>query len=58
MLMLRQERVSYLIAQHVDVQAQRAVDTLAQFLIRGKSLEKKEHYMHMDILTSLNCDDY
>lgn len=58
MSMLKSSRVSCLIAQHIEVQSQLAVATLSQFLIRPRPLESKEHHMHMDILTPLNCEDY
>ena len=56
--MLDQKRVTILIAQHIESQSQKAVNALIQHILYGKTPEKKDNHMHMDILTCLNIEDY
>lgn len=50
--------VTMLIAQHTEVQSRDAVATLVDYLVLHKEPAKRDNYMHMDILTSLNQDNY
>jgi LacI family transcriptional regulator len=55
---LRRGTVTSLIAQHPDDQVRHAVDTLAEYILRKKLPPKKDNFMHMDILTRYNVEDY
>ena len=55
---LRRGTVSSLIAQHPDDQVRLAVDTLAEYILRKKLPLRKDNFMHMDILTRYNVEDY
>ncbi|MBO5582669.1 MAG: LacI family DNA-binding transcriptional regulator [Bacteroidales bacterium] len=55
---LRSGTVSVLIGQRPDEQVRLAIETLAEYAIRGKQPQKKDHFMHMDILTPFNVEDY
>lgn len=55
---LRNDAVNLLITQHTELQSRRAVNTLADYIIKRKSPAIRDCYMHMDILTKLNVDDY
>ena len=55
---LRSGTVSVLIGQRPDEQVRLAIETLAEYAIRGKRPQKKDHFMHMDILTPFNVEDY
>lgn len=50
--------INGLICQHTEMQSYNAVTTLADYLIMKKRPERKDNYMHMDILTMLNADNY
>lgn len=56
--MLREGLVHTLVAQHTEDQSKLAVETLSQYILAHKRPAKRDHNMHMDILTSLNCEDY
>lgn len=55
---LRENIVQLLIAQHSDSQTALAVSSLADWLVLGKPLPKKDNYTQMDILCRYNCDYY
>lgn len=55
---LRDGFVQLLIAQHSDSQTALAVSSLADWLVLGKALPKKDNYTQMDILCRYNCDYY
>lgn len=55
---LRENIVQLLIAQHSDSQTALAVSSLADWLVLGKTLPKKDNYTQMDILCRYNCDYY
>ena len=55
---LREGTVSVLIGQRPDEQVRLAVEALAEHAILGKIPPKKDHFMHMDILTRYNVEDY
>ena len=50
--------VTSLIAQHPEEQVRLAVDTLAEYILRKKLPLRRDNYMHMDILTRYNVEDY
>ena len=50
--------VNILICQHTDLQSYNAVMALSDYIIKHKRPERKDNFMHMDILTSLNIDNY
>lgn len=55
---LRDGFVQLLIAQHSDSQTALAVSSLADWLVLGKPIHKKDNYTQMDILCRYNCDYY
>lgn len=55
---LKRGTVTTLIGQHPDEQVNLAIEALAEYIIRGKQPLKKDHFMHMDILTHYNVEDY
>ena len=55
---LRSGLVTLLIAQHTERQSIRAVETLADYIIFGKKPLNRDNYVHMDILSRLNIDNY
>lgn len=55
---LRRGTVTSIIAQHPDEQVRLAVDTLAEYILRKKSPLRRDNFMHMDILTRYNVEDY
>ena len=55
---LRKGIVSVLIAQRPDEQVSLSIRTLADYALRNKRPLKKDHFMHMDILTRYNVEDY
>ena len=55
---LRSGYVLALIAQHTDRQAVDAVNAMADYIVFGNSLAKKDNFTQMDILTKYNCEYY
>lgn len=55
---LREGTVQALIAQHTDRQAMNAVNAMADHLLLGQMVAKRDNYTQMDILTALNCNYY
>ncbi len=55
---LRQGGVDILISQRTESQSSGAVETLADYLIQQKTPAVRDNYMHMDILTRLNIENY
>lgn len=55
---LKDGTVSFIIAQHSDLQAANAVRTLAEYLAFRRPVARKDHYSQMDILNKHNCDYY
>lgn len=55
---LKKGQVSILIAQHSSLQSRRAVSVLSDYILMRKQPSVKDFYMHMDILTKYNIDDY
>lgn len=56
--MLRDGQVEILISQHTENQARYAVATLADYILLRKFPARRDNYMHMDILTRYNMEDY
>lgn len=56
--MLREGLATDIIAQHAETQSQRAVVTLSEYILMHKRPAKRDNYMHMDILTAMNLDNY
>ena len=55
---LRAGTVSVLIGQRPDEQVRLAVEALAEHALLGKTPPRHDHFMHMDILTRFNVEDY
>lgn len=55
---LRNGTVSVLIGQRPDEQVRLAIEALAEHAILGKNPPRKDHFMHMDVLTRYNVEDY
>lgn len=55
---LRRGTLKYLITQHTDEQTRLAVNSLVDYLVLSKAPERRDNYMHMDILSRNNVDDY
>jgi len=55
---LRSGTVQALVAQHTDRQAVEAVNSMADYLLMGKSVAKRDNFIQMDILNRYNCDYY
>lgn len=55
---LREGTVQTLIAQHTDKQAVDAVNAMADYLILGNNVSRKDNFTQMDILNRYNCDFY
>ena len=55
---LRDGTVSVLIGQRPDEQVRLAIEALAEHALLGKVPPRKDHFMHMDVLTRYNVEDY
>ena len=55
---LRDGTVSVLIGQRPDEQVRLAIEALAKHALLGKAPARKDNFMHMDILTRYNVEDY
>lgn len=55
---LRNGQISGLICQHTDLQSYNAVMALSDYIIKHRRPERRDNFMHMDILTALNADNY
>ena len=55
---LRRGTVNMLIAQHPDIQVARAIEVLADSIVLGRAPSRRDNYMHMDLLTRYNAEDY
>lgn len=55
---VKQGLVSILISQHTADQSRLAVSTLTDFILMHKIPSNRDCYMHMDILTRLNIENY
>ena len=55
---VRDGSVDVLVAQHCDLQMNKAVHALVDYLTFGLDLQRRDNYTQMDILNSINCDYY
>lgn len=55
---LRHGTIKYLITQHTDEQTRLAVNSLVDYLVLNKEPLRRDNYLHMDILSRNNVDDY
>lgn len=55
---LRDGYVQMLIAQHSDHQVESAIAAMADWLLIGKPLQRRDNFTQMDILNRYNCDYY
>ena len=55
---LKAGNVQALVTQHTDRQAVDAVSTLADYILLGTPVVKKDNFTQMDILTKYNCEYY
>lgn len=58
MAALRHGTVSVLIGQHPEEQVKDAIQTLSDFILLGRRPEHTDNYVHMDILTPYNVENY
>ena len=56
--MLRNGTADTIIGEKIDTMSMEAVKIMTTFLVFYKKPEKRDNYMHMDILTALNLDNY
>ena len=56
--MLKNGLVDMLVSQHTEVQSSNAVKVLSDFVLMHKFPPVRDNYMHMDILTRLNYENY
>lgn len=55
---LRSGQIEFLVTRHISSQSHLALTTFAEYVIRGVKPQKRDNYLHMDILHRLNMDDY
>ena len=55
---LKSGNISVLIALHIADLPKHAVNALVNYIIKKERPVRKDNYIHMDILTRLNIDDY
>jgi len=55
---LRDGYVDLLVTRHIQQQSFNVVTNLADYIVQGVKPEKKDNYMHIDVLTKYNLDDY
>ena len=55
---MREGYVQMLIAQHSDLQAEAAISAMADRLLIGKPVARRDNYTQMDIINRYNCDYY
>jgi len=56
--MLKEGNISILIAQHTEKQSRNAVSILSDYIMMHKTPVSRDNYVHMDILTRLNIENY
>lgn len=56
--MLRDGHLNILIAQHTEKQSRDAVLILSDYIMMHKTPSRRDNFVHMDILTSLNVENY
>lgn len=55
---LRAGQIEFLITRHISNQSLLTLTTFAEYVIRGIKPQKRDNYLHMDILHRFNMDDY
>lgn len=55
---LKEGTVDALVTRHIPLQAKDALTHFAECVIRRKRPEQRDHFVHMDILTRMNLDNY
>ncbi len=55
---LREGDVDVLVTRHIPQQSYNVVVKLVDYIIQGKRPEKRDNYMHIDVLTKYNLDNY
>lgn len=55
---VREGIVDMLISEHIEDQTKQAVTTLSDYILMYKSPACRDNYMHMDILTKMNLENY
>lgn len=55
---LRKGLIHCLVTRHIPMQAYNALTSFAECIIRNQRPEHKNHFVHMDILTQMNLDNY
>ncbi len=58
MAALRHGTISVLIGQHPEKQVFNAIQTMSDFILLGRRPQRTDNYMHMDILTPFNLENY
>lgn len=56
--LLREGLADVIIAQHVEDQSTKAVELLSDYILSHKSPERTDNYVHIDILTKYNIENY
>lgn len=55
---LRGGHIDFLVTRHIASQSHLSLTGLAEYVIRGIKPQKRDNFLHMDILHRLNLDDY
>lgn len=55
---LREGLIDCLVTRHISMQSYNALTSFAECIIRNTPPEHKNHFVHMDILTQMNLDNY
>ena len=55
---LKEGIIDALVTRHIPLQAYNALTTFADCIIRNQRPAHKNHFVHMDILTQMNLDNY
>lgn len=55
---LRSGHIEFLVTRHISSQSRLALTSFAECVIRGVKPQKRDNFLHMDILHRLNMDDY
>jgi len=56
--LIRNNYIDFIITEHIEPMSRKAVEIMADFLMRYKRPEERDNYQHMDILTALNLGNY
>lgn len=56
--MLQEGLATFLICWRPEMQSELALNALANYLVMRQQPPKKNNYMHMDVLTGMNSEDY